>query len=289
MSKDIRLGLALALLASFMFSLKPILIKQAYLLGANSEGLMVLRMWFALPFYLLLLSFQYKSLLQNHRYLLATIATGFLGYFLSSYLDLLALETISAQAERIILYAYPSLVVLLKALWDKKMPSMKVIIAVIVVYSGLIFMLPGEINLSGSWVGLLLMLSCALSFAVYVLLSKPLIERIGASLFTSVAMVSSCLFTQLNLIHTPVSEIIQYENAIYIYGFALAFFCTVIPSYAMSAAIAKIGSERTAITGTTGPMFTVLLAAMILGETITSFHIIGLGLVVFGVYLISKK
>ena len=289
MSKDIRLGLALALLASFMFSLKPILIKQAYLLGANSEGLMVLRMWFALPFYLLLLSFQYQRLMLNTRYLLGTIATGFLGYFLSSYLDLLALESISAQAERIILYAYPSLVVLLKALWDKKMPSLKILSAVLVVYSGLLFMLPGEINVSGSWVGLVLMMCCALSFAIYVLLSKPLIERIGASLFTSIAMVSSCLFTQLNLIHTPVSEIVQYHSYVYLYGFALAFFCTVIPSYAMSAAIAKIGAERTAITGTTGPIFTVLLASLVLGETITLFHIIGLSLVVMGVYLISKK
>ena len=289
MSKDIRLGLALALLASFMFSLKPILIKQAYLLGANSEGLMVLRMWFALPFCLLLLSFQYQRLMLNTRYLLGTIATGFLGYFLSSYLDLLALESISAQAERIILYAYPSLVVLLKALWDKKMPSLKILSAVLVVYSGLLSMLPGEINVSGSWVGLVLMMCCALSFAIYVLLSKPLIERIGASLFTSIAMVSSCLFTQLNLIHTPVSEIVQYHSYVYLYGFALAFFCTVIPSYAMSAAIAKIGAERTAITGTTGPIFTVLLASLVLGETITLFHIIGLSLVVMGVYLISKK
>lgn len=289
MSKDIRLGLLLALLASFMFSLKPILIKQAYLLGANSEGLMVLRMWFALPFYLLLLSFKYKSLANNKRYIAATVGAGFLGYFLSSYLDFLALESISAQAERIILYAYPSIVILLKALWDKKMPSVKVIIAVMVVYSGLIIMLPGEFNVSGSWIGLTLMLSCALSFAIYVLLSKPLIERIGASLFTSIAMVSSCLFAQLNLLHTPISEISNYQNSIYVYSFGLAFFCTVIPSYAMSAAIARIGSERTAISGTTGPIFTTLLAAIILGETITGYHIAGLGLVMFGVYLISLK
>ncbi|NVK38534.1 MAG: DMT family transporter, partial [Gammaproteobacteria bacterium] len=111
----------------------------------------------------------------------------------------------------------------------------------------------------------------------------------GAGLFTSLAMVSSCLFTQINLLHTPAQTIFEYSTGVYGYAFALAFFSTVIPSYAMSAAIARIGSERTAITGTTGPLFTTLLAVWILGETLTVYHLIGLTLVVIGVYLISKK
>jgi drug/metabolite transporter (DMT)-like permease len=283
-----KIGLGLALLASFMFSLKPILIKEAYALGANSEGLMVLRMWFAFPFYLALLIWQSSQLIGKKRHIASAIATGFLGYFLSSYLDLLALESISAHAERIILYAYPSLVVLIKAAWDKKMPSKNVMLAVMIVYGGLIVLLPGEFTLHGSWLGLMLMLSCAITFAIYVLLSKPLIEKLGAGLFTSLAMVSSCLFTQVNLLHTPVENILNYSATIYGYGFALAFFSTVIPSYAMSAAIARIGSERTAITGTTGPLFTTLLAVWILGETLTGFHLAGLGLVILGVFLISK-
>ncbi len=289
MSSQFKLGLSLALLASFMFSLKPILIKEAYALGANSEGLMVLRMWFAFPFYLALLFWQFNGLIKQRRYVLSAIATGFLGYFLSSYLDLWALESISAHAERIILYAYPSLVVLIKAAWDKKMPSKNVLLAVVIVYAGLIVLLPGEFTLHGSWFGLLLMLSCAVTFALYVLLSKPLIEKLGAGLFTSLAMVSSCLFTQVNLLHTPAQTILEYSSAIYGYAFALAFFSTVIPSYAMSAAIARIGSERTAITGTTGPLFTTLLAVWILGESLTIYHLTGLALVVLGVYLISKK
>ncbi|GAA6135867.1 DMT family transporter [Oceaniserpentilla sp. 4NH20-0058] len=289
MTSPIKIGLGLALLASFMFSLKPILIKEAYVLGANSEGLMVLRMWFAFPFYFGLLLWQYPSLMAKKRYIASAVATGFLGYFLSSYLDLLALESISAHAERVILYAYPSLVVLFKAGWDRKLPSKNVLLAVAVVYAGLLVLLPGEFNINGSLIGLGLMLSCAVTFAIYVLLSKPLIEKLGAGLFTSIAMVSSCLFSQLNLLHTPIEVVLNYSTAIYGYGVALAFFSTVIPSYAMSAAIGRIGSERTAITGTTGPLFTTLMAVWILGETLTLYHITGLVLVIIGVYLISKK
>ena len=289
MTSQIKIGLGLALLASFMFSLKPILIKEAYALGANSEGLMVLRMWFAFPFYLFLLLWQYPALVAKRQYILSAIATGFLGYFLSSYLDLLALESISAHAERVILYAYPSLVVLFKALWDKKMPSKNVLMAVVIVYAGLLVLLPGEFNIHGSLTGLALMLTCAVTFAIYVLLSKPLIERLGAGLFTSIAMVSSCIFSQVNLLQTPIQTVLDYSFEIYGYGLALAFFSTVIPSYAMSAAIARIGSERTAITGTTGPLFTTIMAVWILGETLTIYHLIGLVLVVMGVFLISKK
>jgi drug/metabolite transporter (DMT)-like permease len=285
----IRNGLLLALLASFMFSLKPIIIKEAYSLGANSESLMILRMWFAFPFYLAMLIIQRKALMQNIRYLPAAVAVGFVGYFLSSYLDLLALESISAQAERIILYAYPSLVVIIKSVYDKKMPNKRMVSALIIVYSGILFLLPGELNLTGSTTGIFLMLTCALTFASYVLLSKPLIAKMGMGVFTSTAMVASCFFTQVHFVKVDIETLFQFSNTVYILALALAFFSTVIPSYAMSAAIGIIGSERAAITGTTGPVFTVILAAVILGETISIYHIGGLSLVVLGVLLLSKK
>lgn len=285
----IRNGLLLALLASFMFSLKPIIIKEAYALGASSESLMVLRMWFALPFYLVMLFIQRQQLIENIRHIPAVIAVGFIGYFLSSYLDLLALETISAQAERIILYAYPSLVILIKSIYDKKMPTKRMLFALIIVYSGILLLLPGELSLTGSPVGIFLMLTCALTFAAYVLLSKPMIAKMGVGVFTSTAMVASCLFTQIHFVNIDIVQISSLPQSVFIMALALAFFSTVIPSYAMSAAISMIGSERAAITGTTGPVFTVILAAVILGETISVFHVAGLSLVVIGVLLLSKK
>mgnify|MGYP000741498738 CR=1 FL=1 len=282
-------GLFLALFASFMFSLKTIFIKQAYDMGIESSGLMLLRMWFAFPFYAVILFMQRKALWEKRQYILSILTIGFLGYFLSSYLDLLALETISAQAERIILYAYPSIVVLLKAISDKKMPSPRMLTALAVVYMGLLFLLPGELNIEGSAFGLTLMLICACTFAFYVFFSKPLIEKVGISLFTSTAMVSSCLFTQVNLIKVDATQLLNYSHEIYILALGLAFFCTVLPSYAMNAAIAKIGPEKVAIAGTTGPIFTVILAVIILGETMSIYHGAGLTLVMIGVYLLKPK
>lgn len=284
-----QLGFALALLASFLFSLKPIFIKEAYALGADSETLMVLRMWLALPFYLVMLAIQRKQLSQHLRHLPSIIGLGFIGYFLSSYLDLMALESISAQAERIILYAYPSLVVLFKAVQDRQLPSSRTLIFCGVVYAGLLFLLPGELNLSGSPTGLFLMLGCACSFALYVLLSKPVIQSVGVGLFTSCAMIASVGFTQLNFIHIDLADIQALSAPVFGYGMALAFVSTVIPSYAMSAAIQKIGAEHTAITGATGPVFTTLLAVIFLGEVLTIHHTVGLAFVILGVYAMGRS
>lgn len=287
--RQFKIGVLLALLASFMFALKPIFIKEAYALGANSEQVMVLRMWFALPFYLAMLFIQREQIKGTLKYLPAVIFLGFMGYFLSSYLDLLALETISAQAERIILYAYPSMVVLMNALYYKKLPSKPVLAATMLVYLGILVLLPGELNINGSGFGLMLMLFCAVTFALYVLVSKPMINRMGVGLFTSLAMLASIVFSQLHFIHLDVSQVLNLPAGVYVLTIALAFFSTVIPSYAMSAAIEKIGSEKTAIAGTTGPVFTTILAVVLLGEVLTINHLIGLGAVVVGVYLIGRK
>jgi len=282
-------GILLALLASFMFSLKPIFIKQAYEYGIGSEELMILRMWFALPFYAFMLFLQRSIVMDKRRYLASIMAIGFLGYFLSSYLDLIALQSITASTERIILYAYPSLVIIIKAIVDKKRPSQKTIIALLTVYAGLLTLLPGELNIAGSGMGIMLMFACAFTFALYVILSKPLISRLGVGVFTSTAMVSSCLFTQVHFVTVELDTIISFPAPVYGLALLLAFFSTVIPSYAMSAAIAIIGSEKVAITGTTGPAFTVLLAVLILGESFTIYHGAGLALVIIGVFLLSKK
>lgn len=288
-SRQIKIGLLLALASSFLFSLKPIIIKQAYSYGADSESVMLLRMWFALPFYLVMLYMVRNEIRRNLKYVPAFLGMGFFGYFLSSYLDLLALERISAQTERIILYAYPSLVILIKCVYDKSLPSKRTVLALVMVYTGILMFLPGELHIEGTALGLALMAFCALTFALYVVWSKPLIERCGTSLFTSGAMLSAILFTQSHMLHTEIQPVFELPLEVYIYVLILAFFCTVIPSYTMSAAIARIGSEKSAIAGSTGPVFTSLLAVMLLDESFGIYHAIGMALVIMGVWILGKK
>ena len=287
--RQFKIGLLLALISSFLFSLKPIIIKQAYDLGADSESLMLLRMWFALPFYLFMLYLVRHEVRRKLKFIPAFLGMGFFGYFLSSYLDLLALERISAQTERIILYAYPSLVVLIKCAYDRAAPSRNTLMALVLVYGGILLFLPGELSIDGSALGLALMAFCALTFALYVIWSKPLIEACGTALFTAGAMIAAILFTQSHLLHMPIKPVFEMTSGVYLYAFVLAFFCTVIPSYTMSAAIARIGPEKSAITGSTGPVFTSLLAVVLLGEQFGLLQALGMVLVIAGVWVLGKK
>ncbi len=181
------------------------------------------------------------------------------------------------------------MVIIIKRLYDKTLPSKKTLVALVTVYLGILVLLPGELNIAGSGMGIMLMFICALTFALYVILSKPLIARMGVGVFTSTAMVSSCLFTQVHFVQVKLDNVLSLPIEVYTLALALAFFSTVIPSYAMSAAIAKIGSEKMAITGTTGPAFTVFFAVIILGEEFSIYHAAGLALVIAGVFLLSKK
>lgn len=287
--RQIKIGLALALISSFLFSLKPIIIKQAYAYGADSESVMLLRMWFALPFYLLMLWHVRAELRRNIKLVPALLGMGFIGYFLSSYLDLLALERITAQTERIILYAYPSLVVLIKSAYDRQLPNKKTVIALLVTYVGILLFLPGELSIEGSSIGLFLMVCCALTFAFYVFWSKPLIEKSGSAFFTAGAMLAAILFTQTHMLHMDVKPVFEYSAEVYVYILLLAFFCTVIPSYTLSAAIARIGSEKSAIAGSTGPVFTSLLAVLLLGEHFGLAQAMGMVLVILGVWVLGSK
>jgi len=282
-------GILLALSASLLFSLKPIFIKEAYNLGASSEALMVLRMSFATPFYLIMLFIQRKRLSKHLSYLPAVFGMGFLGYFLSSYLDFLALKTISAQTERVILYAYPSLVVLINACFKKQPPSGKLIFSTLCVYCGLLILIPGELRLTGSRLGLVYMLMCAFSYALFVVLSHSLVNTMGIGLFTSTCMLSAIALTQFHFMHIDFNSVINLPTRVYLLALGLAFFITVLPSYAISAAIVKIGPEKTAITGASGPIFTYIFAVSCLGEALTLNHTLGLMVVILGVSFLGQS
>lgn len=288
MNRALNSGLIMALCASLLFSLKPVLIKQAYLWGADSESLMLLRMLYAAPFYLLILWIFRRGLPGKNRAFPMVIAAGFLGYFLASYLDLLALEQVSAQAERIILYAYPSIVVLIRSLFTRSMPGKHILLALGCAYAGILVLIPGELNLQGTDTGLFTVFASALSFAIYVVISGDLIKQFGSMLFTAVSMLIATLFTQVHWFNTTPAELQNLPAQVHGYALGIAFFCTVLPSFAMARAINLLGAEKTAISGASGPVFTTLLAIVLLDEAVTLFHLLGMLLVVGGVLIMQR-
>ncbi len=165
-----------------------------------------------------------------------------------------------------------------------------ILLALVLTYSGVILLYWHEAHVEGSNTGLgvTLVVGAALSFSGYVILGKRLINTLGSLLFTSIAMLSSTLFVSIHFLMTHnISDLLISQTA-WIWTFLLAFVSTVLPSFMISEAIARLGAAKTSIVGTAGPVFTILLAVVLLGEPFGWFHLAGMLLVMYGVSLLGK-
>jgi drug/metabolite transporter (DMT)-like permease len=216
---------------------------------------------------------------------------GFIGYYLASWFDLKGLELISAQLERLTLFTYPIMVALLGALFFKTPLTRKIIVSLLVTYSGLWIVFYKELELSGDNVllGTLFVALAALSFSFYVLFGKQEIRKIGSLWFTGLAMSISSLFVLLHFsIFNDYSDL-NVSNMAWVWLGLLAIFSTVIPSFMISEAIHKIGPTQTGIVGSLGPIMTMGLAIWILNEPFTIWHAIGMLCILGGVSLLSYR
>ncbi len=286
-------GFFLAIGGTALFALKSIFIKLAYAQGVDTATFLMLRMTLAAPFYVLMLGWLWRQAgipLLKTRDWLAMIGLGFIGYYLSSWLDMLGLNYVSAQLERLTLYTYPIMTTLLGWFLLRERISARVMAALVLTYSGVLVLYLHEATLGGRSVtlGVALVFAAALLFAFYVVFSKRLIAQIGSRWFTSVAMLSSAAFVSLHFFSVHSVSALNVTPLTVGYALLLAIFSTVLPSFMLSAAIGRIGVGRTSIVGTIGPIITILLAIMLLGEPFGWFHLAGVVLVMLGVSLLGK-
>jgi len=289
--RDVLLGVIFSLLAAVGFSAKAILVKLAYLDRVDAVTLLALRMAFSVPFFIgvaLWAKRQHAEPLGRHDRLLV-LALGLIGYYLSSFLDFLGLQYISAGLERLILFLYPTMTVILTALVYKRAIGKKVIAAMALSYAGIVLVFLHDVGMrqSGIVLGAALVFASTLSYAVYLVGAGHAIARIGASRFTAYAMVvaSTASLLQFGVTH-PLSAL-DLPMRVYELAIAMAIFSTVLPVFLLSYAIRRIGSGSASLIGTIGPVSTIYMAYVFLGESISLLRIVGSVLVLAGVLIIS--
>ncbi|MEE9344576.1 MAG: DMT family transporter [Methylococcales bacterium] len=288
-------GFIYALCGATLFSLKPVLIKLAYAHGIDTVTLLTLRMMIALPFYVavglwMFLRRQYSTI-SFKKNLVPTALIGVLGYYLASYLDMLGLTLITAQLERLILFTYPTMVVVLGAVFFHQPVSHKIWIALLLTYAGVASIVAHDMSGLESKViaGSALVLVSALCFALFMLLSKSQIKQIGSRLFTSIAMSAASIAIISHFSLTQSFEQLAVSTDVLLIVIGIAVISTVVPSFLISAAINTIGPGQTSLIGSVGPMITAMLAVSVLGEAFTLYHAIGMVLVITGVAQLRTK
>ena len=286
-------GILLGIIGIVLFSSKAVMVKLAYQYNIDALSMLLLRMLFAFPFYITIAYIyrnEKKGVVERQDYLWLAFF-GFVGYYLASYFDFVGLTYIKASLERIILFIYPTIVLLFNKWFLKKEIANRQKLAILITYIGIVITFGSEVSTSGNntYLGGFFILLSATTYASYLVGSGWLIPKFGVMRFTAYAMLVSCIcvffhygiFSRVNVFNFPWQ--------VYALGLGIAVFATVIPSFLVSISIKLISSSNFAIIAGIGPISTIILAVIFLNENLTVLQIIGTIVVIFGILLVSKS
>jgi drug/metabolite transporter (DMT)-like permease len=286
-------GIVLAVFGVVLFSAKAIMVKLAYAYQIDAVSLLLLRMLFSLPVYI---SIAYYSRNKGPREIKLTdyfwlVFFGFIGYYLASYFDFEGLRYIKAGLERIVLFVYPTLVLLLARVFFKTKITKVQVFAILLTYLGVLTAFSGELDLSSNnlFLGVGLIFMSAFTYAMYLVGSGWLIPKFGVVRFTSYAMIVSTFCVLVHYFKSHGMDFLGYPKEVYYLGGIMAILSTIIPSFMVSKSIEIIGSSNFSIIASIGPISTIFLAYIFLGERLTINQLIGTIIVIMGVLLVSKK
>ena len=287
-------GVALAAGGAIAFSLRAIFVKLAYQDMSDPVTLLALRMIFSLPFFLAAAAWvgrDAKRARLARADAWAIVALGFLGYYFASFVDFLGLQYISAGLGRLILFAYPTLVVLLSMVFLHKRPAPREVVALGITYAGIALVLANAaqgVN-RDLVLGTALCFASAAGYAVYLVASSQVVQRVGSMRFTAYAMSVASAFCILQFLLLRPFSALHLPAQVYGLAIAMALLSTVLPVFITSEALRRIGANQVALFGALGPVTTLFFGWMGLDEIMTPVQLAGAALVLAGVVLVTLK
>lgn len=282
----------MALAGAIAFSGKAIIVKLAYRYNVDAVAVIMYRMLFALPFFVGIAWWagRGKPPLTGRDWC-AVVALGFTGYYLSSFLDFLGLQYITASLERLILYLNPTLVLLLAWLLYRRPVRRMQLTGMAISYTGVLVVFGQEVSLAGSNValGTALVFASAVSYAVYLVYSGEFVRRIGAARLVGLATGAACLFCIAQYaVLRPVESAFAVAPQVIWLSLLNATLCTVVPVLLVMMAIERIGPGLAAQAGMVGPLATILMGVWLLGEPFTPVVAVGTGFVLAGIFVFTR-
>jgi drug/metabolite transporter (DMT)-like permease len=290
-TKSIATGLLLATLGAICFSGKAIIVKLAYRYGVDAVTLIMYRMLFALPIFALMAWWASRGQAAlSRKDWLGVLWLGFTGYYLASFLDFAGLAYITASLERLILYLNPTLVLLLGLVLYRRRITARQVTGMAISYGGVMLVFGHDITLLGpdaAWGALLVFLS-AVSYAVYLVYSGEMVKRLGAMRLVGLASTVACVCCLLQFVMLrPMSAAAVAPEVIWL-SLLNATLCTVAPVLMVMMAIERIGASMASQAGMVGPMSTILMGVVILGEPFTAWVAAGTVLVIAGIFVFTR-
>ena len=291
---DSILGVCCILTATFLLSVRGILVKQAYIANIAVMDLFFYRFLITIPLLWIFALYKHGSkqvVFSLKPQLINCILAGFFGYYLATLSDFYSLKLIDVSVNRIILYSFPIYVLIWNCFIERKLPKFKYIITFIIIQIGLFFVLGGLDNslLIANKEGAILALIASISYSLYIVINQQTGKKIGSILFTCYAVSFSFIFITIHYFafYDNSHNIISDKGWLII--IIMAIFCTFLPLLLISQGIKYIGATRMSLLSTSGPVMTAIFAFIILGESLTIMQILGGILVIIILFFMEKK
>ena len=291
-------GILFALAGVVSFAFRPVLVKLAYGVtqGAHpisATTLLFLRMSLSLPFFLAMAWWFRNQAPLARRDWLGILALGFLGYYLASLLDFLGLQYVTAGLGRLIMFLYPTLVVILSAVFLGKAATRAQLAALAVTYAGIALVLAERLGVAPEhrqfMLGAALIFASAMCYAVYLVTGSQLVMRVGSARFTAYTMIVSTVPAVVQFFALEPLSALDLPATLWWYAILLATACTVLPVFLVAEALRRIGANHFALIGALGPVTTVAADFVLMQGRLSALQILGGALVISGVLLVSVK
>jgi len=286
-------GVLILVIANVCFSAKAILVKLLYRYDIDTVSVIALRMLFSLPFYvaaIIYLSKRSNNVRLRPREWLAISGLGILSYYISSMLDFWGLQYVTAGVERLVLFTYPTMVLVLSAVLFKRRIVRIQYIAMALTYLGIVLVFVAEkgFGLQTDLVkGALLVFGCAFTYSFYVVFTGEYVHKVGSVKFTSYAVLAATVPALVQSLIYNGLDIFRYPTEVYYLSGWLAVVATVIPTFLIVEGIRIVGANNSGIIGFVGPVSTIALGYFILQEPISTMQLAGTAVVITGVGLLS--
>ena len=208
----------------------------------------------------------------------------------AALVDFQALTMIDASVERVLLFSYPAMVVMIDSVRTRRAPEWRVVVALLVTYVGIFFAMGGIdiFELRANLLGAGLTLIAALTTAIYFLIGERYTRELGSTRFAAIGMSSAAVVLAVHFtVFRSFSEIAALGAEDWMLLGILAIFCMFVPGLLQAEGMRRVGAQRGAIGSTIGPVTTIVLAALFLNERLNAWQLLGSAMIVCSILVLS--
>jgi len=284
--------------AAILFASKGLFSKALYQRGVGFELLVTVRALLAMPLFIWFALFNNRGTNRGEsaaarppwRAFAAAAVAGITCYYVGAMVDFWALQMIDASIERVLLFSYPALVVLINSFMRREPPERRVVLAMLVTYAGIFFAMGGVdlTELRTNLFGASLVLIAALTTAIYFLMGERYVHQLGSTRFAAIGMSSSAVVLAVHFaLFRDFDEVTALGAHEWLLLGVLAIACMFLPGLLQAEGVRRVGAQRAAIGSTVGPPTTIVLAAIFLGERLNAWQLLGSAMIVVSVLVLS--